>query len=336
MVRTGTDPLIDARSVDGYSADGWHAGGEVVRNSYNPRMKTFSCVCGSRLFFSNTQCANCNRLVGYWHAIRAVVPLEPAQAPDAWPDWQVYTSTLPELESQRFVLDQNRRQFGVGNEIVAWDPDDSRAAPQQPLAVSGRLNATIPNLDQDAMRLAWTLLETAKRRLLYTIDQLAIPYGVDPSDPFPLRHEFAHYAWQRLVQGRGEPAFIARFGDHNTPSYANARDRYYAQGPPPDWRDRFISAYAAMHPWEDFAETFAFYLDMHETLETAHHFGFTTFNPLKPGTDLDASLRAYTELGIAVNEINRGMGLLDIVPEILVEPVIDKLRYISRLIDHDT
>ena len=344
--------------------------------AYSPCMKTFPCACGSRLFFTNTECAKCSRLVGYWHAVRAVVPLDPAPAPDGWPGWRVYACALPELKTRRFVLDQNRARFGVGNEIVAWDPDDDQAAPQQPLALTGRLNTTIPDVSHDSMRHSWALLETAKRRLLYTVDQLAIPYGVDPDDPLPLRfrflanqpvgppvstghangtitinvaeadpvererlrvtfgepqrtlighlrHEFAHYAWQRLVQGRNEPEFISHFGDHNNPSYADAQAIYYEHGPPQDWRDRFISAYAAMHPWEDFAETFAFFLDMHDTLETAHHFGFSAFDPLAPGTDLDAAL----------NEINRGMGLLDLVPEILVRPVIDKLHYISGLIE---
>ena len=39
----------------------------------------------------------------------------------------------------------------------------------------------------------------------------------------------------------------------------------------------------------------------------------------------------YQQLGIMLNEMNRSMGLLDAVPEILVPPVIEKLHYIHSL-----
>jgi hypothetical protein len=42
---------------------------------------------------------------------------------------------------------------------------------------------------------------------------------------------------------------------------------------PAHWRDNFVSAYATTHPWEDFAETFAHYLHIVDTLETANAFG---------------------------------------------------------------
>ena len=351
-------------------------------------MKTFPCACGNRLFFDNTACTSCGRVVGYWHPVRAVVPLESAVVVDGWPDWQVHASARPALTTKRFVMDQNRTRFGVGNEIVVWDPDDPEAAPQQPLAVTGRLNGTIPDLSQPLMLAFWSELEAAKRRLLYTVAQLGIPYGIDAGDPLPLRfefladppsgpavstghangtitinvaeadpvererlrvslgepqrtlighlrHEFAHYTWQRLVLGRDEANFVARFGDHNNPDYATAHAMYYQHGPPANWRSQFVSAYAAMHPWEDFAETFACFLDMHDTLETAHHFGFSKLDPRSPrsaGSELDALLREYARLGVAVNELNRGMGLLDLVPEILVQPVVDKLHYIAGVI----
>jgi len=44
---------------------------------------------------------------------------------------------------------------------------------------------------------------------------------------------------------------------------------YYDEGAPTDWQERFVTAYAAAHPWEDWAETWAQYLHMVDTLETA-------------------------------------------------------------------
>jgi hypothetical protein len=48
--------------------------------------------------------------------------------------------------------------------------------------------------------------------------------------------------------------------------------------------ERFVSAYASMHPWEDWAETWAHYLHMVDTLETARSFGLA----LKPRPASDA------------------------------------------------
>ena len=42
-----------------------------------------------------------------------------------------------------------------------------------------------------------------------------------------------------------------------------------------DWPEHFVSAYASSHPWEDFAETWAHYLHMVDTLETASAFGLS-------------------------------------------------------------
>ena len=64
------------------------------------------------------------------------------------------------------------------------------------------------------------------------------------------------------------------FGDHERPTYSEALDHYYQNGPLANWSERYISAYATMHPWEDFAETWAAYLDMVSCLDTAQHVGF--------------------------------------------------------------
>jgi hypothetical protein len=145
------------------------------------------------------------------------------------------------------------------------------------------------------------------------------------------RHEIGHYYWEVLIKGRFEPEFVKVFGDHNNPSYADALKRYYDEGAPENWADHYISAYATMHPWEDFAETWATYLDMVSTLDTAHHQGFggvagAVF------ADVDDLVTRYQQLGVAINELNRTQGLLDLVPEVFVPPVITKLHYIHELV----
>jgi hypothetical protein len=145
------------------------------------------------------------------------------------------------------------------------------------------------------------------------------------------RHEIGHFYWDVLVKGRREPECQAIFGDPNSPTYDQALDAYYKNGPRPDWPTAYISAYATMHPWEDFAETWAAYLDMTSSLDTAHNNGLGGVNdPVH--ADLDSMVRRYQDLGVAMNEINRSIGLHDAVPDIFVEPVVAKLRFIHELV----
>ena len=84
-----------------------------------------------------------------------------------------------------------------------------------------------------------------------------------------MRHESGHYYWDRLIAPTSEiDEFRSLFGDERA-DYAAALSTYYDRGAPADWQERFVSAYASSHPWEDWAETWAHYLHMIDTLETA-------------------------------------------------------------------
>ncbi|MGH8517543.1 MAG: zinc-binding metallopeptidase family protein, partial [Panacagrimonas sp.] len=89
-----------------------------------------------------------------------------------------------------------------------------------------------------------------------------------------LRHESGHHYWDRLIRPRSRrlARFRERFGDERV-DYGAALEAHYRDGPAPDWSARFVSAYAASHPWEDWAETWAHYLHMIDSLETAHESG---------------------------------------------------------------
>ena len=90
------------------------------------------------------------------------------------------------------------------------------------------------------------------------------------------RHEVGHYYWDRLVRDGGAldgfPRAVRRRAGRTT---AQALQRHYDQGAPADWQQHFVSAYATAHPWEDFAETWAHYLHIVDTLEIAGAFGLS-------------------------------------------------------------
>jgi hypothetical protein len=161
------------------------------------------------------------------------------------------------------------------------------------------------------------------------------------------RHEVGHYYWNKLVRDGGQiESCRAVFGDDRL-DYGTALQRHYAEGPPSGWQDIFITAYASMHPWEDFAETFAHYIHIADTLETASCFGIRISPKIDNGTleasaDLDsydannfmALINAWAPLTFVVNSLNRSMGQPDLYPFALSLPAVDKLGYIDMLV-HD-
>ncbi len=166
------------------------------------------------------------------------------------------------------------------------------------------------------------------------------------------RHEIGHYYWSELVADSAWlPGIRTLFGDERD-NYEQALERYYAQGPRDDWPDHYISAYASAHPWEDWAETWAHYLHMIDTLETAHDFGFVLAGrpishpggALKTGTQytfdpratFDVLLDDWVNLAIAMNALNHSMGLPDAYPFVLSQPAAEKLRAIHRVIRDGT
>ena len=159
------------------------------------------------------------------------------------------------------------------------------------------------------------------------------------------RHEVGHWIWDRLVRDGGRlDECRALFGDDRT-DYAAALRRHYGEGPPPDWPQRTISAYASTHPWEDFAETWAHYLHIMDTLETGSAFGVSVHPPAAPSCDVstdaaldpydtddfDRLLDAWLPLVFAVNNLNRSMGLADLYPFVISDAVRRKLAFVHRI-----
>ena len=137
----------------------------------------------------------------------------------------------------------------------------------------------------------------------------------------------------------------ALFGDERA-SYAAALERHYAFGAPPDWAERYISEYATMHPWEDFAETFAHYLHITGTLATAAAAGVVLHAdrvdgivaadviPLDDysGAGIDEILADWHWVSLMLNRVNHSMGQRDLYPFTIPAPVEEKLGFLHRLI----
>jgi hypothetical protein len=153
------------------------------------------------------------------------------------------------------------------------------------------------------------------------------------------RHEIGHYYFYRLVGGftNRTAQFMDLFGDPNA-DYQEALDRHYSQGAPTGWEKDYVSSYATMHAAEDWAETFAHYLHIRDTLDTSASFGIApagaTFERRVLGpSGFDTIIEMWLPLSWALNMVNRSMGRDDLYPFVLPKAVLEKMRFIHTVID---
>jgi hypothetical protein len=131
------------------------------------------------------------------------------------------------------------------------------------------------------------------------------------------RHEVGHYFWDILVHDGGKlEACRAIFGNDRI-DYAEALARHCSRGAPPDWQQHYVSAYATMHPWEDFAETWAHYLHIHPKRDKEGGLSAQIdFDPYIVQS-FDPISRAWLPFVFAMNSVNRAMGTRDLYPFVL-------------------
>jgi hypothetical protein len=383
--------LRDEREGDLAGADGLRA--YVVAN----RMRIFTCSsCQQVVFFENVQCTNCGHLLGYLPDLHILSALE--RTDDSTGPLLATTELValtPSAKGAKYRLCLN----GVEHAACNWMIPAEDAHERCPACV---LNSVIPNLEQPEALIAWRKLESSKRRLYYTLDELGLPIesrevrpengltfafmsdgsdGKDKvltghadglitinineaDDPFReqvrknmgeayrtllghFRHEVGHYYWDRLINNTEWLArYRALFGDERA-DYAASMQRHYEQGAPPDWRLSFVSAYATMHPWEDWAETWSHYLHMVDTLGTARSYGLS-LRPKPTGgvaelqvatrkldfDDFDDLIAGWVPLTVALNSLNRSMGLFDPYPFVLSDMAISKLRFVHDVVEY--
>jgi hypothetical protein len=160
------------------------------------------------------------------------------------------------------------------------------------------------------------------------------------------RHEIGHYYWDLLIKDSDKlQAFRNLFGNEEM-NYEEALKSYYQTSNNSNWNNHFISRYASSHPWEDWAETWAHYLHIIDTLETAHSFGLSVHPGIAKqngnvNTDIafdpydlknfSTIIDMWLPLTFSMNSLNRSMGLSDLYPFVLSPEVINKLSFIHQI-----
>ena len=349
-------------------------------------MKTFHCdKCAQQVFFENTLCFNCDSMLGYQPEQRVVSSFE-AAGEGTW-------RSLNKNDAGRLYKQCSNY---VNHQVCNWMLD---ANDPNELCASCQLTVVIPTLSNEKNHLFWQRLESAKRRLLYSLyslhltpvsketdeeaglafqfledgpgedervmtghDNGLITLNIAEADPAQrertreqmhehyrtllghFRHESGHYYFDRLIaDSEWIDGYRELFGDERE-DYSESLKRHYENGAPADWEQHFISTYASSHSWEDWAETWAHYLHMIDTLETAHACGLSlkprkkeepemviTAPPLKIDS-FDEIISDWFALTYVLNSLNRSVGTPDSYPFKLPTPVQEKLHFIHKVV----
>jgi hypothetical protein len=351
-------------------------------------MKIFSCsTCGQAAFFENVRCTRCGSELAYLpdHGILSVLELSDgvlvARADSAKGErYRLCQNSIEHGVCNWAVplADENPYCFGCRlndvipnlsrpGALVAWGRIEH--AKKRMLYTLSDLGLPIESQHQKKGGLVFSFLESDKAAspILTGHDEGHITLNIAEADNpgrerlreqlgeayrtllGHFRHEIGHYYWDVLIRDTDERgAFQDLFGDADK-SYEAELKRHYSEGPPPDWQNAFVSTYATMHPWEDWAETWAHYLHIADTLGTAQSYGMI-IKPEAAGLshaprimsvnarrvdfdDFETLINAWFPLTLALNSLNRGMGLLDAYPFVLSERAITKLHFVHDVIE---
>jgi hypothetical protein len=344
-------------------------------------VRAFVCAhCGALIFFENSVCITCGSALGYVRQLADLVVLSPdadgrlsyrglgdqplhpcanltlatcnwlapADAPSGLCECCQLTRTRPSDQDLVGLAEFARTEAAKRRLVFQLDqlglPTTSRSVdPEHGLAFDLLSSVSAPvTTGHDSGVITIDLAEgddPHREALRISLDE---PYRTVLGH---LRHEIGHWYWDVLVDGSDAlPACRELFGDDRA-DYSEALQAHYAR-PMTDWRQNFVSAYASAHPWEDWAETFAHYLHIRDTIQTAAAYGVAidgpdlvtrpalplTADPASTPGDFDDLIRTWLPLTFALNAVNRSMGKDDLYPFVLSPRVLEKLRFVHERI----
>ncbi|MGV3483176.1 MAG: putative zinc-binding metallopeptidase [Planctomycetaceae bacterium] len=331
-------------------------------------MKTGRCKCGNRLFFANVSCLKCNRPAGRCHGcfhltgfdrqadgsflctacgIRSHFCLNRNNLscnsfntePDVLCSWCQFTTVTPDLtkpqNQQRWAeLERAKRRLLVELRQLDLPPFVGNLATTHPLSFQflediagpdGQVQKVYTGHDQGVIVINVLEADSVHR------EQMRVALG-EPQRTLigHMRHEAGHYLDWAYASRVAAEQYHELFGDPEAIEYDPALKKYYEVGPPSDWAQSFASAYATMHPWEDFAETVNVYLDIMAIGVTANDQGMATID-LSANASLQTIVAEVLEIVVMVSEFNFDFGFLPLLPERLNPKVVQKLAFVHEL-----
>ncbi|MDC7677292.1 zinc-binding metallopeptidase family protein [Asticcacaulis machinosus] len=343
-------------------------------------MKIFTCSnCQNTVYFHNRNCVNCGYRLGFVPQLQELCAMEPVSEPFWKPvggsasqrfcanavtdvcNWTVgaedpndfcracrYNRFVPNsLDNWRRISEAQRHLF---YSFLKWnlpaqgrdtDPSGGLAFDflEDEITADGHHKAAMTGHDEGLISIRAAEADDLTRETVRS--QMNEHYRTLLGH---FRHEIGHFIWNKMVRDGGLlEECRAVFGDDRI-DYDTAIQNHYANGTPPNWQNQYISAYASMHPWEDFAESFAHCLHIIDALETAHCYGMALKAPHHENIAADVDFDPYTvldferlaetwiPLSVAINSIHASMGERPLYPFILSPRVKEKLAFVHKII----
>ncbi|MBY0410206.1 MAG: putative zinc-binding peptidase [Burkholderiaceae bacterium] len=364
-------------------------------------MRALNCDhCGHLVFFDSVKCVHCGHTLAFLpdKLVMAALAAAPAHGIGVW----------RRVGGQARASNEGGDTAGAHHPMALYRMCRNQIAYRacnfavpvgdaSDLCASCRQTRVLPDLSEPANIGRWMQIESAKRRLFYTLARLHLepsPSGTGPvfefladlpggppvltghnngtitlnvaeaddevrasrrialGEPFRtlvghLRHESGHFYWDQLIRDGGRmDAFRHMFGDERQ-DYAAALEAHYAKGNAlGHWAQHYVSAYAAAHPWEDWAETWAHYLHMIDLLETSASYCTQVTVPgmygaqhsaavdpfAQPAPKFDAMVQHLVPLTLLLNSLTRSLGQLDAYPFALSTQALAKLRFVHDVV----
>ncbi len=343
-------------------------------------MKLYSCGnCSNSLYFENSVCLHCNHPVGFDSSKLSMVTLQKNTDAITFSDVTNQASYKYCLNTQHgncnwlipadsaftycLACDLNRTipPLNYLENQARWNKIESAkhrliySLLRLNLPVEKKINNSISGIAFDFM-----VDLSPEEKVMTGHDLGVITLNVDEADEAErtkhqldlgekyrtllghFRHEIGHYYWDQLIQNSPLLTDFRRIFGDETYDYDQALLNYYSAIPAADWQNRFISVYASSHPWEDWAESWAHYMHLMDTLETAYFFGVSlnpahlsnnsintaiTVDPYSV-SDFSVLFNMWVPLTFAVNNLNRSMGYTDFYPFVISEKIVEKLSFI--------
>ncbi|KAA8733672.1 hypothetical protein F4V57_06330 [Acinetobacter qingfengensis] len=345
-------------------------------------MKIFYCSnCQAQIFFHNYICNNCQHPVGYVPALETMMTFKKTEkgwqsldenglyfkACKNYQDYHVcnwmidihentdlcesckLTTVIPDLHEEKNIeywakLETAKRRFLYMTQRLKIFPR-AKKNPDDHLGLSFQF--LVPTDDQPVLTGHANGLITLNAFEADTVYRETTRISMGENYRTLLghfRHESGHFYFDTLVQNsKWIDEFRQLFGDERI-DYADSLKHYYENGAQENWQENYISAYATSHPWEDWAESWAHYLHMISTLDTAFYTGMSiqSQHPNNPelkfkdcpvcSADFTLTIKNWFALSYSLNALNRSMGLSDAYPFTLSDKVINKLHFIHQIL----
>ena len=346
-------------------------------------MKLFSCSsCGQVVFFENVVCERCNHALGFEPESMEMLALEPVDG--LWHEagthggatWKYCGNYVHGVCNWLLHADSaDSLCTACRHNLVIPDLSDPSNTPlwQKMEQAKRRLFYTILRLKLPLVTRAENpeglgfefLTSTVGQQVMTGHEDGLITIALAEADdaerekrrhamgePYRtllghFRHEVGHWYWDRLVRDGGQLAACRAVFGNDEEDYGAALQQHYANGPKLNWQNEFVSSYAGSHAWEDFAETWAHYFHIVDTLETGGDWGISLkphadssgiltdtldFQVFDAKTPIDRIAAAWLPLALAMNSFNRSLGHQDLYPFVLSPTVVKKLGFIHDLV----